>query len=533
MYKKILIFLLPLLMLTASASFAAVKFNVDDVDATGVSQGDPVEIEVKIENFEDYLAGEFILDFGQAGNFTEFTIENGDVYAKLVDYGQFGDDALLTEWEALNTWYADDDDAFAVDWIKVGSQLKVYIYAPDAAPKTDGTLFTIKGSLGADAKPVLMSFGGDLLNFQQNTRDLASKSVTSFLMDNVYGDELDDADKPKNVDDFTDEQLKDFKSPVQVPVNGIITKPVTLTPKDPDPQQPPLVQAVKPKVSIQQNTTIYMDKAKTTPFTGAITSPKALTQAEIDEKKGQFSGEFAKWADDEDLVLFSMGAATKLYLDKPVLVTLEVDRKNDKFKIYYLPPNGDPEPAGIDWADNVGIDNADLEAQDGWKSKDKQISDIKQGGIIFATTDSAQDGYTKYEVAVLMDHMSIFAAAPAPAAPKKDDRSSDCFIATAAFGSFLNPHVVVLREFRDQYLLTNSGGTMFVEAYYQTSPPFAAFIAEHASLRMITQVALIPFLAIAYLMTATGMGWMGLALLTGLIGLTPVLYRMKRSEQPA
>ncbi|MEK6726607.1 MAG: CFI-box-CTERM domain-containing protein [Deltaproteobacteria bacterium] len=48
-----------------------------------------------------------------------------------------------------------------------------------------------------------------------------------------------------------------------------------------------------------------------------------------------------------------------------------------------------------------------------------------------------------------------------------------CFIATVAYGSYLDPHVEVLREFRDNYLITNAPGRAFIEIYYQISPPIA------------------------------------------------------------
>lgn len=69
-----------------------------------------------------------------------------------------------------------------------------------------------------------------------------------------------------------------------------------------------------------------------------------------------------------------------------------------------------------------------------------------------------------------------------------------CFIATAAFGSYLDPHVVVLRDFRDRYLLTNEAGKIIVNAYSRFSPPIAEAITKNESLKMAARLALTPLI---------------------------------------
>jgi uncharacterized repeat protein (TIGR01451 family) len=70
--------------------------------------------------------------------------------------------------------------------------------------------------------------------------------------------------------------------------------------------------------------------------------------------------------------------------------------------------------------------------------------------------------------------------------------SSGCFIATAAYGSSLEPHVVALRQFRDRYLERTALGRAFIRLYYRYSPRIAAAIARHESLRILARMLLAP-----------------------------------------
>jgi hypothetical protein len=82
---------------------------------------------------------------------------------------------------------------------------------------------------------------------------------------------------------------------------------------------------------------------------------------------------------------------------------------------------------------------------------------------------------------------------------------SGCFIATAAYGSYLDAHVEVLRRFRDQHLLTNSLGRHFVQFYYRHSPPIATVIRQSPTLRGITRWVLTPIIiSIEYPFLAVG-----------------------------
>lgn len=103
---------------------------------------------------------------------------------------------------------------------------------------------------------------------------------------------------------------------------------------------------------------------------------------------------------------------------------------------------------------------------------------------------------------------------------------SGCFIATAAYGSPLEAHVRVLRDFRDRYLQRTAVGRAFVRFYYRHSPPVAAVIARHDWLRLLVRCLLTPLvLAIEFPGRAVLAALLGGALLAG--------WRRRRAQAPA
>tara|TARA_B100000315_G_scaffold116233_1_gene106606 strand:+ start:38196 stop:39914 length:1719 start_codon:yes stop_codon:yes gene_type:complete len=80
-----------------------------------------------------------------------------------------------------------------------------------------------------------------------------------------------------------------------------------------------------------------------------------------------------------------------------------------------------------------------------------------------------------------------------------------CFIATAAFGSIMDPHVKILRHFRDRYLKTSRLGRTFVNFYYKQSPSIAKAIQSNESLRQAVRTALLPVVGLSWVTLKLGL----------------------------
>ncbi len=88
----------------------------------------------------------------------------------------------------------------------------------------------------------------------------------------------------------------------------------------------------------------------------------------------------------------------------------------------------------------------------------------------------------------------IVAGRPEKIVAYPDLPDEGCFIATAAFGYYSAHEVQILRDFRDQYLLTSKFGTSFVRWYYEHGSKAASVINKYEYLKPFVRVALYPLI---------------------------------------
>jgi len=107
-----------------------------------------------------------------------------------------------------------------------------------------------------------------------------------------------------------------------------------------------------------------------------------------------------------------------------------------------------------------------------------------------------------------------------------------CFIATAAFGSYMEKHVEILKDFRDMYLLKSRFGSAFVNAYYKYSPPIADVIARHTVLKIIVRIGLMPFIIFAYILIHVSSFYQNVIFLF-IICVMAISYTMRKAQRVA
>jgi hypothetical protein len=147
-----------------------------------------------------------------------------------------------------------------------------------------------------------------------------------------------------------------------------------------------------------------------------------------------------------------------------------------------------------------------------------------QGNGILTLADNGL-GDTDWTWGVIRDPGGPLVSSPTGADDSARGSSSGCFIATAAFGSYLHPFVRILSSFRDTFLNTNASGRSFVAWYYKISPPIADMIRTHEAAKAAVRILLI--LPIGFSALCLKMGLVPAALIVLLCGV-PIVIGIRR-----
>ena len=187
--------------------------------------------------------------------------------------------------------------------------------------------------------------------------------------------------------------------------------------------------------------------------------------------------------------------------------------------------------AGNGIATNTGIDCGDICVEEYASPTTVTLDAIPEDGYTFAGWSGACAGSGQCtvnvsgeeEVEARFNATSGGSSGIPLAAGDGGGGGGACFIATAAYGSYLDPHVMVLRQFRDNILLTNTPGRAFVKFYYANSPVIAQIISESEGLRFATRAVLTPVVYV--------MAYPAEALIIFLAGLLILLLAIERRRK--
>ena len=161
-----------------------------------------------------------------------------------------------------------------------------------------------------------------------------------------------------------------------------------------------------------------------------------------------------------------------IYIQNNILYTSSEDYG---VKAYSVSSNGILSEAGT--FENIGV----------------KVSDVYSSDSSTFNYTAIEDGVRKLKVFIL-DHIFLDGISDSSYSTGDTDNppKEGCFIATAAYGSYFEPNVKVLRDFRDHYLKTNAFGRMIVSTYYKYSPAIARDIAHNEFAKESVRIVLTP-----------------------------------------
>jgi PGF-pre-PGF domain-containing protein len=185
------------------------------------------------------------------------------------------------------------------------------------------------------------------------------------------------------------------------------------------------------------------------------------------------------------LVVLSAEVPAKVTVGEEFEIKVKVKNGGEypisKIKVELLLPFGTSAVSSLDW--NKSILNPGEEAVATFKLK---ASATGTPSVSASLSYITLWGYPIYESKIL-GSITI-------------EEKKACIIATAAYGSELDPHVQFLRSFRDSVVLKTFAGSKFMDVfnawYYSFSPSIASFISSSETLRATVRGMLYPLIGI-------------------------------------
>ncbi|MFC1587868.1 CFI-box-CTERM domain-containing protein [Planctomycetota bacterium] len=133
---------------------------------------------------------------------------------------------------------------------------------------------------------------------------------------------------------------------------------------------------------------------------------------------------------------------------------------------------------------------------------DDSVWESEQTSTITHSAASSDNDYDQISIAgivvEIIDNDTLPGANNPSATSGGGGGGGGCFIATAAYGSYSEKHVILLREFRDSCLITNTPGRWLVSKYCQYSPPLAASIENKPVTKTLVRLSLLPIIALSW-----------------------------------
>jgi hypothetical protein len=275
-------------------------------------------------------------------------------------------------------------------------------------------------------------------------------------------------------------------------------------------------------------TGVYASTNDSVPLTFKIQNP-GTEESVFGNSASEGVGQFTPFPGDERIYLTNINAATTF----PALTTYEAIIAT---AIMYASPNH------LDDADaaNTSIPIGNLTVSSDASGLDQDFMTGVTNGtpyyVRLAMQDQAGNIVQYYPDGKGTDqngtpHPECFGASPTLACPFAVvpdqvlgilSKDINCFVATAAYGSALEPKIKIFRDFRFYILLRHEWGKRFVISYYRYGPYAARFIADKPVLRAMARGILWPLAGFSWLALKIGLVnslMISLILITALIAL--------------